>query len=198
MKSNIIYRVFISWLLPIFLLCLSGCKAKDSDPGVVYAPEMYYSQAYEPLKQITDSTYFDYNSNPYNKYRINMREPAPNTIRRGVELPYHIPADSLDIAARVLKNPMDSTEAVLAQGEVLYGRYCQHCHGEKGQGDGLVGAVLKGVPSYSTGRVKTVSEGHIFHVITYGKGRMGSHRSQITPEERWKIVRYVQTLQNQQ
>ena len=198
MKNYSINRIWPSFLLAGVLLYLFGCKAKGNDPGVEYAPEMYYSQAYEPLKQITDSTYFDYNSNPYNKYRINMREPAPNTIRRGADLPYHIPADSLDIAARVLKNPIDSTEAVLAQGQILYGRYCQHCHGEKGQGDGPVAAILKGLPSYSTGRIKTVPEGHIFHVITYGKGRMGPHRSQITPEERWKIVRYVQTLQNQQ
>ena len=106
MKNYSINRIWPSFLLAGVLLYLFGCKAKGNDPGVEYAPEMYYSQAYEPLKQITDSTYFDYNSNPYNKYRINMREPAPNTIRRGADLPYHIPADSLDIAARVLKNPI--------------------------------------------------------------------------------------------
>ena len=41
--------------------------------------------------------------------------------------------------------------------------------------------------------------GHIFHAITYGlKGTgMGPHASQITEEERWLIVNYVQEeLQN--
>ena len=35
-------------------------------------------------------------------------------------------------------------------------------------------------------------EGHIFHAITYGLNAMGPHASQITEEERWKIVLYVQ------
>ena len=29
----------------------------------------------------------------------------------------------------------------------------------------------------------------------YGKGMMGSHASQLSKEERWKVIRYVQTLQ---
>ena len=35
----------------------------------------------------------------------------------------------------------------------------------------------------------------MFHSITYGKGTMGSHASQLTQEERWKLVYYVQKLQ---
>ena len=31
--------------------------------------------------------------------------------------------------------------------------------------------------------------------MTYGKGLMGSHASQLTKEERWKVVYYVQKLQ---
>ena len=70
-----------------------------------------------------------------------------------------------------------------------------HCHGEKGAGDGKVGAVYKGVPNYSSDALSTVSGGHIFHVITFGKARMWPHAAQVTPEERWKIVHYVQRLQ---
>jgi Cytochrome C oxidase, cbb3-type, subunit III len=42
---------------------------------------------------------------------------------------------------------------------------------------------------------KSITEGHIFHVITMGKGLMQSHGSQITTEDRWKIARYVKALQ---
>ena len=31
--------------------------------------------------------------------------------------------------------------------------------------------------------------------MTYGKGLMGSHAGQLTQEERWKLVLYVQKLQ---
>ena len=42
-----------------------------------------------------------------------------------------------------------------------------------------------------------MTEGHIFHTITHGRGRMNAHGSQIDIADRWKIVRYVQTLQQQ-
>jgi hypothetical protein len=32
--------------------------------------------------------------------------------------------------------------------------------------------------------------------MTYGKGLMGSHASQLSQEERWKLVYYVQKLQH--
>jgi hypothetical protein len=40
-----------------------------------------------------------------------------------------------------------------------------------------------------------VADGHIYYVITNGKGRMAQHASQVEPLERWKIVNYVRELQ---
>jgi len=37
----------------------------------------------------------------------------------------------------------------------------------------------------------------MFHTLTYGKGAMGSHASQLTKAERWKVVAYVKHLQKQ-
>jgi hypothetical protein len=39
-----------------------------------------------------------------------------------------------------------------------------------------------------------ITEGHIFHVITMGKGLMGAHGSQLSPDERWKIARYIKEV----
>ena len=36
-----------------------------------------------------------------------------------------------------------------------------------------------------------LKEGHIYHTITYGLNAMGPHASQISSEERWKIVHYI-------
>ena len=170
---------------------------------------MYHPVSYEPLKQITDKNagmwvnssenpdvgeY--YSSNPNNPFGMNMREPVANTIRRGDFIPYRIPKDSFALAERVLKNPLDSTAAIVDEGKVLFTRFCSHCHGD-GITPGKVGEVYAGVPSYSSAAIKDKKEGHIFHVITYGKGRMGAHGSQLSVEERWKIVRYVQILQKQ-
>ena len=95
----------------------------------------------------------------------------------------------------LLKNPLDSTKAVIAEGKVLYTRFCRHCHGTKGMGDGKVGKVYKGVTAYTSASVLNKGTGHIYQVITHGKGRMGAHASQISPEDRWKIAMYVKVLQ---
>lgn len=203
MKKNYIY-------ITIFLLLL-GCKAKDNYTGREYAPNMYHSVAYEPLTQIKDpeagrwvtshnGKYAEYfNSNPYNVSMMNMREPVEGTVKRNAKgfLPYRLPKDSLQYAGKFVKNPLDSSEIILSHGKQLFERFCKHCHGEKGLGDGEVGKVYKGVTPYNSAAVKNAPEGHIFHVITHGKGRMKSHSSQLSMEERWKIVRYVQTLQKQ-
>jgi mono/diheme cytochrome c family protein len=129
---------------------------------------------------------------------MNMRVPPPNTVRRTLNgwLPYRASNDttSLRLADRLI-NPMDSSKAVLASGKVLFEVYCKHCHGPKGTGDGKVADKFPGVANLNGDAYKHITEGHIFHVITYGKGLMGAHGSQVSPEDRWKIARYVKSLQ---
>ncbi len=189
---------------------LAGCKAGGDNPGREYAPNMYHSVAYEPLTQIKDKeagkwvNSLDngrgeyYNSNDYNPYGMNMRLPVPNTVRRNANgwLPYRGVNDTTGLRlANKLVNPYEATPAILAQGKMLYDINCKHCHGAKGAGDGLVADKYPGVANLTGDAIKGVSEGHIFHVITYGKGLMGSHGSQVNEEERWKIARYVKQLQ---
>ena len=169
-------------------LGVASCSPDPNDPGVEYAPEMYESIPYEPLRQTS--------FNSINSFGINERTPASGTVPRG-KLAYfdHIPKDSVTIAERTLRNPYAYTKANLEEGQVLFTRYCQHCHGEKGDGQGPVGAKFKGVPNYSTGAYKTMNDGHIYHVIEWGRNRMMPHGSQVNPEERWKIAMYVHVLQ---
>lgn len=178
-----------------------SCKKSHDDTGVEYAPQMYRPVGYEPYKQVK--------TNSINPQGLNMRLPARGTVSRpnyhttfgtGANkttdlMMYNIPADSIGLAERVLTNPIADSEKTLAEGQVLYTRFCSHCHGANGKGDGAVGKEYKGVPSYSSDAYKTMNDGHIFHVITNGKGRMWPHGSQVTPEDRWKIVQYVHKLQ---
>lgn len=155
-----------------------------------YAPQMYHSEAYEPVSQIVDSTNVEhYNTSPGNN-GMNLREPVAGTIKRGFT-PYKIPKDSLAYAAATLMSPFTVNDELLTQGEVLYKRYCAHCHGAEGKGDGPVSNKFNGIANLVGGQLKTVSEGHIFHVVSKGKGMMLSHASQVTQEERWKIAHYV-------
>lgn len=198
-------------LLGVTAAVLLGCAGGDN-PGREYAPNMYHSVAYEPLSQITDEQagawvnsldngrgeYF--NSNKYNEFRMNMREPAPNTVKRNKFgwLPYrskNVPKDSVDIITKAMISPLDSSAQYLVEGKALYEVYCKHCHGATGTGDGKVADKYAGVANLKGDSYLLMSEPHIFHVITYGAGLMGAHGSQVSPEERWKIARYVKSLQ---
>lgn len=191
-------------------LLLAGCKAGGDYQGLEYAPNMYHSVAYEPLTQITDEGYgvlvnsLDngrgeyYNTNKFNPFAMNMRLPAPNTVRRNANgwLPYRGANDTTGLRlANKLVSPLADSPAILDQGKMLYEINCKHCHGAKGAGDGKVADKYPGVANLTGDAIKGVTEGHIFHVITYGKGLMGAHGSQVSEEERWKIARYVKQLQ---
>ncbi len=214
MKSVYPTKIFAALVFTV----LVSCKAGGDYPGLEYAPNMYHSVAYEPYTQITDKDagrwvtsieYEDghaeyYNSNNLNPHRMNMRMPPPHTVSRN-HLPYRLPADSLEIAAK-MKSPLTGDEKViLAEGKMLYEIYCDHCHGAKGEGDGKVATGVTidgvergfyaGVANLRGDAYKNITEGHIFHVITMGKGLMMPHGSQISPEDRWKIARYVKSLQ---
>jgi cytochrome c5 len=196
-KINIFFVLSLA-----FTAVLSSCDNRN-DTGLEFAPNMYNSVGYEPMSQIENE------ANTINPLGMNMRLPVKGTVsRRNYQtkfglgdssktdlMVYNLPKDSIEIAERKLKNPIPETEASLAEGQLLYERFCQHCHGETGKGDGLVGKMYKGVPVYSSDALKTMNDGHIFHVITFGKNRMWAHGSQISPADRWKIVQYVHKLQ---
>lgn len=194
-------------------VAMMGCEAEGDYPGTEYAPNMYHAVPYEPLKQIknedagrwvTSIEYPDdhaeyFNSNYFNPFGMNMRVPPANTVKRnsyGGWLPYRLPADSSGLRmADKLTNPFDSTAAI--RGKVLYETYCDHCHGRAGTGDGKVADRYPGVANLKGDAYRNLTEGHIFHVITHGKGLMWPHASLISPEDRWRIAKYVKTLQKQ-
>ena len=185
---------------------LLSCGSDPNDTGTEFAPNMYNSVGYEPMTQLQGDT------NTINPYGMNMRLPVEGTVSRkrytGADslkkaflaqelLAKTIPSDSISYSEALLKNPLAATPENIEAGKLQYERFCQHCHGEAGKGDGLVAKAYKGVPVYSSDALKDVNDGHIYHVITHGKGRMWPHGSQISSENRWKIVLYVHELQKQ-
>ncbi|MCB0480144.1 MAG: c-type cytochrome [Flavobacteriales bacterium] len=166
-----------------------SCKSDPNSPGIEYMPDMYRSPSFET-----------YGENLfYGDTVMSARLPASNTIPRGMDyLPYALP-NSFDgyMASDSLKNPVANSPESIAKGKELYDRFCKHCHGKSGQGDGPIptNSEYPPPPSYSK-QLKDLSEGKMFHSITYGKNLMGAHASQLTKTERWTIIRYVQTLQN--
>ena len=193
-------------LLAGLALGMLSCGKDPNDTGTEFAPNMYNSVGYEPMTQLDGDT------NKINPLGLNMRLPVAGTVARkryngpdslkkaflSQELVAKtIPNDSISYSEALLTNPLAATPENIEEGKLQYERFCQHCHGEAGKGDGLVAKAYKGVPVYSSDALKAVNDGHIYHVITHGKGRMWPHGSQISSQNRWKIVLYVHELQKQ-
>jgi len=98
--------------------------------------------------------------------------------------------------ANPVKINEDNAKQVLDKGKKLYAKYCQHCHGEKGDGKGpmVESGAYSGVPNYGT---LSIADGQMYYSIYYGKGLMGAHASLLNQEEMWTIVHYIKKLQNE-
>jgi mono/diheme cytochrome c family protein len=178
--------------LAVVTLLLVSCNHDRNNPGYAYMPDMYYSQPYDA-----------YTANPLFKDSLTMQTPVKGTIARGHAPQYSYKAKSADDQKRAgleLVNPVPLSPEVLVKGKEQYEIFCISCHGEKGDGKGYL-FTSKRFPAQPTSLigdlVKNKPDGELFHVITLGSlsGLMGAHGSQISPENRWKIVHYVRELE---
>ena len=161
-----------------------ACSSDDSKPGFTYMDDMYTSLA---LETYAATTQFEDG--------LAAQKPVEGTIPRGyVVYEYDDTPAGYDSAKTGLMMPVEYMNAeTVEEGKELYGIFCTHCHGDKGDGQGHLVKIEKfpPVPAYDS---RDLTAGSIYHVIMYGKGLMGSHASQLNYDERWKIVRYVQEL----
>ena len=175
-------------------VALQSCGADGNHPGYEYMPNMYRSPSYDT-----------YTENPVFENGITSQAPVKVTIPRGfTPFEYENSIEDYLRAGDELNNPLELNSQTLEEGKQLYEMFCKHCHGVNGDGKGSISNPLySGVPSYSdmlaprrTGTsMSELKDGHIYHAITFGLNAMGPHSSQLTQEERWKIVHYVNVLQ---
>lgn len=181
------------------LAVLTGCIRDEQSPGYEYMPDMYRSpavEAYVDYGEVRDTIRDEYATTL--SARMPVAGTVPMTDNAIDDLPYLLPntIEGYNKAGEVLKSPFASSEEIVAEGAVIFENFCTHCHGEAGAGDGLV--VTNGGhpgPNAFDGPLKDLPEGKMFHTLTYGKGAMGSHASQLTKTDRWKVIAYVKTLQ---
>lgn len=87
-------------------------------------------------------------------------------------------------------------KAVLDRGESRYNISCLPCHGQLGDGNGMiVQRGFKRPPSYHEERLRKAPSSYFYDVMTNGFGAMSSYSDQLTPEDRWKVAAYIRVLQ---
>ncbi len=194
MNKKVIRIISLMAVFGCTTIAFTSCEKHDpNSPGVEFMPDMYRSPSFESnlttVVKRADGTFDTIAAN---------RTPAAGTIARGfMPYAYANTPEGYEQAKTNAHNPLEGSDANLKEGEELYGKFCVHCHGATGQGDGAVGLKLPGPPPPYTGAAYVnMTEGEIFQIITYGKGLMGPHASQLNQDERWKLVLFVQKLQH--
>ncbi len=179
------------------VITISSCGNKQN-PGKIYMPDMAYSRAYEAYS-LLDTTNFSLNREDAENRRNAFfnASPVEGTVKRGELFAYTGKNDSAGYAASAsLQNPVTTfTKDELAEAGRLYNINCGVCHGEKGGGNGPIAGKIGAVANLNLPLYVSMTDGTMFHSLTYGKNNMGSYASQLDRKQRWMVINYVRTLQ---
>ena len=150
---------------------------------------------------------------------LGARKPVAGTVPRGYEIDgqtnafgyetsysfgngtsyYHtgqIAANYGNGMPKELKLQEENSGAFLQHGKERYNVSCMPCHGESGNGKGVVAVrAIPTVPSLLTFVQNEYPDGKMYETITKGKGLMSGYGYNIPVNDRWAIVAYVRALQ---
>ena len=182
-------------LITMIIVTVSSCGGKR-EPGRIYMPDMAYSRAYETYA-LRDSNLFTEDVNDRGHKIFYNNQPVAGTIKRDELFPYTLLNDSNGYKmSAAVKNPLgpmnhiDSLEA-----SRLFNINCAICHGAKGIANGPLSAKIGAIANLTTAQYIAMTDGTMFHSITYGKNNMGSYASQLDRKQRWMLIQYIRTLQ---
>jgi len=125
------------------------------------------------------------------------RPPVEGTVARGQlhEDTYFYTGKSGSAPGNYMPFPV--TKEVLERGRERYNIYCAPCHSLVGDGNGFIPSrgFARKPPSYHIERLQKAPLGYFYDVMTNGFGIMPDYASQISAQDRWKIVAYIRALQ---
>ena len=106
---------------------------------------------------------------------------------------WNLPAD-----ADATRSPLTVDDKVLSIGKMVYTDKCQKCHGPKGLGDGPDADPDHAEDMNLTNpkRAERNADGVVFYKVLNGRRspKMPAFKDQLSTEQIWSVVAYVQTL----
>lgn len=191
--------LIVTGIVALSSAVISCGGAKGEDPGRAYMPDMSYSRAYEA---------YGYNNLPED-HNLKSRgvyytgTPVPGTIARGDAFSFPLAPGDSGYAQAASYRRMDTaslTNAQQKEAERLYLINCGICHGAQLDGNGPLwkggdGPFPAAPRNLKDDYSKALSDGQMFHAITYGKGQMGAYASQLNTEQRWWVIDFIRSKQ---
>jgi mono/diheme cytochrome c family protein len=183
-------------ILPIALvlvtLVLTGCRKMESERPPIH-PNLNMDYQPKPTAYRASTFFADGRA---------MRPPVPGTVARGL-----LQEDDAFYRGQnagggfVTQNPVPLTLEMLERGRVRYEVFCSMCHGDSGDGLGIImtgGYGYTPAPTFHDERLRGESDGYIYEVISNGVRNMPGYAKQIPVADRWAIVAYTRALQRSQ
>ena len=175
-KTKKAYHSMTEKLLYLLFLCsfVTGCLEDSNMTKITYMPDM----ADGPIVKA---------------HREYLDPPEGSVARNAIIYP-----DTPEEAGELLSNPFAAVanqEKVLKDGKRLYGYICITCHGPHAKGKGKISDKFPPAPDLTTDLYKNKEDGYIYHRITFGSAIMPGYGHALSSDERWKVVSYLRTLQ---
>lgn len=169
------------------LVATWSLRGDDEVPNWQWMPDMAASPAYDA-----------FSPNPHLPRGQTLQPPPAGVLGRDeVRWTYGPGPEQAARAGVELTSPLPPDDpAALARGADRYRVFCAPCHGPQGLGDGSV--TQRGYPPpppLPTGKSASMRDGQLFHIITAGQGGMAGYASQLSPDDRWRVVLHVRKLQ---
>ena len=120
------------------------------------------------------------------------------------EDPLPVPARSIPIEGPAFipnmgapTNPVPADEVSIERGHTLFAINCVMCHGQTGEGNGQIAALIANKPANLTSIItQSKTDGALFMTITNGvEGKMPPMIENTTVRDRWDLVNYIRTLE---
>jgi mono/diheme cytochrome c family protein len=100
--------------------------------------------------------------------------------------------------AEATKNPLPVDAKLVATGKSIFKEKCQKCHGASGKGDGPDADpdAQEDMDLTRANRASKNPDGVVFYKVFNGrkKPKMPAQKDDLTKEQIWSVVAYVQTL----
>lgn len=82
-----------------------------------------------------------------------------------------------------------TTDEILREGNIIYGRDCSSCHGEDGR------SLILGAANFSDQRfMANVSPTDLYVSVTQGKDSMPAWQARLSQDERWAVIDYIRAF----
>lgn len=174
-------------LLAVVMIAGCGRGRTSSKPPVHLNPNMDTQQKIKPFRE---SNFF--------ADGMGMRQPVEGTIAKGDLRENTEFYTGKNENGEFLKNsPVVVDNKILDRGMERYNIYCSPCHGQVGDGKGIITKYAYPIPptNLHDPRIRSVEDGYLYDVITNGIRNMPAYNHQIPVSDRWAIVGYIRSLQ---